>query len=47
MDRWAFISTLALGFLAAPLAGEAQHPRLPRIGILTTASSASSPSREL
>src|SRR5260370_7904142 len=39
MDRRAFISTLALGFLAAPLAVEAQSARaVPRLGMLLTGS---------
>jgi putative ABC transport system substrate-binding protein len=44
MDRRVFIGTLAGGLLAAPLAAGAQQATLPRIGILTTASSVSSPS---
>ena len=44
IDRRAFIGTLTGGLLAVPLAVEAQPARLPRIGILTTASSTSSPS---
>ena len=43
MERRTFLGALA-GLLAAPLAAKAQPARLPRIGILTTASSASSPS---
>ena len=45
MNRRAFLSTLAGALLAAPLAAGAQQAgTVPRIGILTTASSASSPS---
>ena len=44
MDRRAFLTTVTGSFLATPVAAAAQPARLPRIGILTTASSASSPS---
>jgi putative tryptophan/tyrosine transport system substrate-binding protein len=44
MDRRAFISGATLSLLVAPRAAKAQPARLPRIGVLTTASSASSPS---
>ena len=43
MDRRAFLGTVAGGVLTVPLAAEAQPTRLPRIGILTTASPGSSP----
>ena len=43
MDRRTFLATVAGGLLAAPLGIEAQEARLPRIGILTTASPGSSP----
>src|SRR5882724_2334639 len=45
MDRRTFLGSLAGGLLAAPLAVGAQQGKLlPRLGILTTGSSASSPS---
>ena len=44
MNRRVFIGSLAGGLLAAPLAAGAQQATPPRIGILTTASSVSSPS---
>ena len=43
MDRRAFIGSLAGALLAAPLAGEAQKARIPRIGVLSPASSGPSP----
>jgi hypothetical protein len=44
MDRRTFIGTLAGGFLAAPLAGEAQPAgKVPRGGVLTNGSAATSP----
>ena len=43
MERRAFLVTLVSGLLGAPLAAKAQPARLPRIGILTTASPGSSP----
>jgi len=43
MDRGTFIGTLTGGLLAAPLAAKGQQARIPRIGILTTASPGSSP----
>jgi len=43
VHRRAFLATVAGGLLAASLASEAQPTRLPRIGILTTASPGASP----
>src|SRR6266446_4324940 len=38
MDRRIFLGTLAGGLLAAPLAAEAQQPKIYRVGLLTQAS---------
>jgi hypothetical protein len=38
VNRRAFVRSLALGLLAAPLAAEAQRERTPRIGVLLTSS---------
>ena len=35
MDRRSFVTTVALGLLAASLAAEAQPPKVPRIGVLS------------
>jgi hypothetical protein len=39
MERRAFVSTVALGLLTIPLAGEAQQPagKVPRVGVLVVA----------
>jgi hypothetical protein len=44
MDRRTFISSLALGLLAAPLAAEAQQKAMPVIGYLHFASPGLAPS---
>jgi hypothetical protein len=42
MNRRTFIRTVALSLTLAPLAAEAQQPRVARIGVITHGSSATS-----